>query len=66
MLSWAEYWIELQLLPPAWKMLRPCVAVGLALCVMGEFTRKLAMFTAARSFSHIIQTEEKGRPRPLQ
>ncbi|XP_002737258.1 protein-S-isoprenylcysteine O-methyltransferase-like [Saccoglossus kowalevskii] len=54
MASWVEYTLQAVLLPG----MKQCIWVsgsGLALCIVGEFLRKLAMFTAGKSFNHNIQ-----------
>jgi protein-S-isoprenylcysteine O-methyltransferase len=61
--SWCEFWLEARLLPAALlpaKAWRPAVAAGLALVLVGEATRKLAMFTARHNFSHLIATERRA------
>ncbi len=56
--SWFEYFTELYFLP--WtKNVRLITAIGLAICVGGDVLRKLAMFHAGRSFSHIVQSVKK-------
>lgn len=46
---------------PDWKTFtysKVIIAFGCLLLIMGQIIRSLAMFTAGRSFSHIIQTEK--------
>jgi protein-S-isoprenylcysteine O-methyltransferase len=55
--SWTEYWLEAALLP---SMVSPTVSqIGLAMVVVGETIRKLAMYTAASNFTHIVADEHK-------
>lgn len=52
--SWVEFAIEWYFFPSL-KEKRWISAIGLVLCIGGEWIRKSAMFTAGTNFNHIIQ-----------
>nr|CAG4646536.1 EOG090X0CFU [Macrothrix elegans] len=53
-ISWAEYLVELWLLP-GMKTLQWISILGLTLCCGGEALRKTAMLTAFHNFDHLIR-----------
>lgn len=53
--SFVEYTVECYCIP-SFKKFNTIALIGLSLCVIGEFIRKLAMFTAGENFSHLIQS----------
>lgn len=55
--SFLEFSIEAYLFPEL-KTFNYIAVIGLIMALMGETTRKLAMFTAGRNFSHIISSEK--------
>ena len=57
--SWIEYFSELYFFP---TLKNHCVLhnTGLVLCLLGEVIRKMAMFHAGQSFSHIVQNTKKS------
>ena len=56
LLAFIEYFIEkMYLLPDGVPLTWLWILVGLIMIIFGEFVRKLAMFTAKESFSHIIE-----------
>ena len=57
--SWIEFFLELWLCPSI-KQLWYISAVGGVLCVFGEITRKVAMFTAERNFNHMVQVKRQS------
>ena len=58
--SWIEFFIEAWV-SPGLKSLYLITALGVLVCALGDFLRKLAMFNAGRSFSHIVQSTKKVR-----
>jgi len=56
--SWCEFIIERFLFPEA-KVMSYLSYIGLFLCVSGEVTRKLAMFTAGSNFDHTVQNRRE-------
>jgi protein-S-isoprenylcysteine O-methyltransferase len=52
--SWVEYHVERYFFPEN-KVLFVISYTGLLLCLTGEFIRKLAMLTAGRNFTHLIE-----------
>lgn len=54
--SWLEYFTEVYFLPEM-KTYRILWILGFLLCLGGEILRKLAMITASKNFSHIVQFE---------
>lgn len=56
--SWLEFWLEWYWLLSSrsftWQ-LRALSLLGLAVCLLGELVRKLAMFHAGRNFNHLVQ-----------
>jgi protein-S-isoprenylcysteine O-methyltransferase len=57
--SWFEYTIEAFFVPQL-KLFRLTFYTGLLLVVFGELFRKLAMYTAGRSFNHYVQEERQS------
>jgi len=55
--SWIEFFIELWLYPDM-KSFWMITLVGLILCIGGEAMRKVAMLTAQKNFTHVVQTEK--------
>jgi protein-S-isoprenylcysteine O-methyltransferase len=56
--SWVEYFVEQALCP---SIKTSVIAVtGIVICLGGEILRKMAMFHAGRSFSHIVQSTKKA------
>ncbi|KAF7269411.1 isoprenylcysteine carboxylmethyltransferase ste14 [Rhynchophorus ferrugineus] len=55
--SWIEFFIEAMFFPGS-KQYFIIAYIGFAICVIGEFLRKLAMFTAGGNFSHLVQYEK--------
>lgn len=60
--SWAEYWTRSLYFPAAAAVVAsPSIMyTGLAMAVFGDLTRKTAMFTAAKNFSHIIADQHEA------
>lgn len=56
--SWVEFFLEYFLFPGL-KTLRVISWLGIVLVVLGELLRKLAMFTAASNFTHIVQYHKR-------
>ena len=56
--SWLEFFIEAWV-SPGLKSLYLITALGVVVCALGDFLRKMAMFNAGRSFSHIVQSSKK-------
>ncbi|XP_055640315.1 protein-S-isoprenylcysteine O-methyltransferase isoform X3 [Toxorhynchites rutilus septentrionalis] len=54
--SWVEFFVEVYFYPEL-KTYRLLWLLGLLLCLGGEALRKLAMITASKNFSHIVQFE---------
>ncbi|XP_055548110.1 protein-S-isoprenylcysteine O-methyltransferase [Wyeomyia smithii] len=54
--SWVEFFVEVHYFPEM-KTHRILWLIGLSLCLTGEVLRKLAMITASKNFSHIVQFE---------
>jgi protein-S-isoprenylcysteine O-methyltransferase len=54
LLSWSEYFVEM-LVWPDMKMNSYMCWMGIGLIVFGEICRKLAMYTAGKSFNHLVQ-----------
>jgi len=52
--SWIEHFSLLYFVPSL-KHLRIITYSGLAVCIVGEILRKVAMFHAGRSFNHLVQ-----------
>ena len=57
--SWLEFWGEYYFFPGL-KGIRLFFWVGLAMVVLGETLRKVAMFTAASNFTHIVQLVKRS------
>uniref|UniRef100_A0A4W3HJ86 Protein-S-isoprenylcysteine O-methyltransferase n=1 Tax=Callorhinchus milii TaxID=7868 RepID=A0A4W3HJ86_CALMI len=57
MSSWVEFTIE-KLFFPELKQLRWLSCLGLAMVLVGETLRKVAMLTAGSNFNHIVQNEK--------
>jgi protein-S-isoprenylcysteine O-methyltransferase len=55
----AEFWVELAL-APALKRGGASLVMGAALCMGGQALRTVAMLTAARSFTHLVQVERRA------
>lgn len=55
--SFLEFSLELYFFPQL-KTFNYVALIGLIMALIGEATRKLAMFTAGRNFSHIISSEK--------
>ncbi|KAL7062794.1 hypothetical protein AAHC03_0844 [Spirometra sp. Aus1] len=53
--SFIEYALEIWLWPAKSTSFAFVNLLGLSLCIFGEVLRKVAMFTAARNFSHVVQ-----------
>lgn len=53
--SFIEYALEVWLWPAKSTSFAFINLIGLFLCLSGEVLRKVAMFTAARNFSHVVQ-----------
>lgn len=58
--SWCEFLIEAFVCPAALKTHWSTLCVGIVLVTLGEFFRKLAMYTAGRSFNHYVQEERQA------
>lgn len=56
--SWVEFFVEWYFFPQL-KLLTWFTYIGLAMCVFGETTRKLAMLTAGSNFNHIVQSRQE-------
>ncbi len=56
--SWLEYFIE-RFFFPSLKQMPSICALGILTCGCGDVLRKLAMFHAGNSFSHIVQSSKK-------
>ncbi|XP_038114935.1 protein-S-isoprenylcysteine O-methyltransferase [Culex quinquefasciatus] len=54
--SWLEFFVEVYFFPEM-KIHYILWILGLVLCLGGEILRKLAMITASKNFSHIVQFE---------
>uniref|UniRef100_A0A182M2Y9 Protein-S-isoprenylcysteine O-methyltransferase n=1 Tax=Anopheles culicifacies TaxID=139723 RepID=A0A182M2Y9_9DIPT len=54
--SWIEYFVETHYFPEI-KTYKLVWIMGVLLCVAGESLRKVAMITASKNFSHIVQFE---------
>lgn len=52
--SWIEFGLESYFFPDI-KVLPYVPYIGLIICIGGEMVRKLAMFTAAKNFDHLVQ-----------
>jgi len=57
--SWAEFFIEFYFLPGGFKQTSYLVFFGVVICVLGDILRKMAMFHAGQSFSHIVQSSKR-------
>lgn len=58
--SWTEFVIESYLFP-GFKSCIWLTMFGLVICLIGEFIRKLSMFTAGSNFSHTVEyRKERG------
>lgn len=57
--SWIEYFLE-DYYAHYIKTLWYVSALGALLCIFGEFTRKLAMFTARKNFNHHVQVQKQS------
>ena len=54
-----EYFVELLLVPASLKLQISCIPpLGLTMVVIGHFFRIGAMFTAAKNFHHLVQSEK--------
>lgn len=58
MASWAEYFLEILILP-SMKLSLTTRMVGLIMVLTGELFRKLAMYTAGTNFNHYVQEKRK-------
>ena len=60
--SWVEFWVEMWLWPgikgATWTIL-----FGTSVVFVGQFCRTLAMYTAGKSFHHIVQVNKDSRHR---
>jgi protein-S-isoprenylcysteine O-methyltransferase len=56
--SWIEFFLEAFFLP-SMKSYFVVTVFGVAVCIVGDVLRKLAMFHAGKSFSHIVQSAKK-------
>ncbi|XP_072152479.1 protein-S-isoprenylcysteine O-methyltransferase isoform X2 [Bemisia tabaci] len=56
--SWVEFFTEWYFWPGL-KLIRSASYIGILMCIGGEALRKAAIFTAAKNFNHIIQSEKK-------
>ena len=54
--SWVEYAAEFHYKPSS--MQGPCLLLGVPMILVGHYCRIGAMFTAARSFHHVVQTKK--------
>ncbi|KAM8707724.1 hypothetical protein ACLKA7_014801 [Drosophila subpalustris] len=55
--SWVEFILELYFLPD-FKRYGHIWLLGVAMCACGEVIRKMAIITAGRSFTHLVQNEK--------
>ncbi|KAL1496963.1 hypothetical protein ABEB36_008006 [Hypothenemus hampei] len=55
--SWIEFFIETYFFPDL-KQHFYISYIGFAVCIAGEFLRKLAIFTAGKSFHHLVQPQK--------
>eukprot|EP00730_Choanoeca_flexa_P008104 TRINITY_DN12442_c4_g2_i1.p1 TRINITY_DN12442_c4_g2~~TRINITY_DN12442_c4_g2_i1.p1 ORF type:complete len:303 (+),score=12.39 TRINITY_DN12442_c4_g2_i1:2-910(+) len=55
--SWAEYWLEAHLVTNFYS--DHISVAGLAIAMIGELFRKLAMITAGSNFKHLVATEKE-------
>ena len=53
--SQAEFWLELSYKPVVMSL----VAIGVSMILVGHFLRIGAMFTAAKSFTHLVQYSKR-------
>jgi len=59
LVSWVEYFTQLYFLPDVKLYLFPHLSyLGLGICLLGEFIRKLAMLHAGRNFNHMVQSSK--------
>ena len=58
MASWVEYFIELYFFPEL-KTSKVVLWMGVLICIAFDLLRKIAMFHAGASFSHIVQSTKK-------
>uniref|UniRef100_U5EKS2 Protein-S-isoprenylcysteine O-methyltransferase n=1 Tax=Corethrella appendiculata TaxID=1370023 RepID=U5EKS2_9DIPT len=54
--SWVEFFIEVYYFPEI-KKIKWLWLIGFIVCICGELLRKLAMITASKNFSHVVQFE---------
>ncbi|XP_050085536.1 protein-S-isoprenylcysteine O-methyltransferase [Anopheles aquasalis] len=54
--SWVEFLLEVQFVPEI-KTFKVLWILGVLVCLAGESLRKIAMITASKNFSHIVQFE---------
>ena len=57
--SWIEFFIEVHYFPDM-KTYKWVWAIGSVTCLTGEILRKLAMITANKSFTHVVQFERQN------
>lgn len=63
-LAYLEYFIEkYYLFPNGFSYQRILILIGLLIVIKGEYLRKLAMYTAQHSFSHLIQDKPDSEHR---
>lgn len=55
--SWVEFILEVHFLP-SFKNYYHIWLLGVIMCILGEIIRKTSMFTASRSFTHLVQYEK--------
>lgn len=55
--SWIEFFVEAYFCPGL-KQHFIVSYIGLAVCIAGEFLRKLAMLSAGKNFNHLVQSEK--------
>lgn len=56
--SWIEFWLQAYFVPDL-KRVKFLIFAGVLICIFGDVLRKLAMFHAGNSFSHIVQSSKK-------
>ncbi|KFB42801.1 AGAP001310-PA-like protein [Anopheles sinensis] len=57
--SWVEFFVEVHFVPDM-KTYKLLWILGVVVCVAGESLRKVAMITASKNFSHIVQFERQN------
>ena len=63
--SWAEHLAWAWVTPSLHVMGGPVTRLGLAVCVLGEVVRKMAMLQAGRNFNHLVQSHKVLRARHM-